>query len=386
MPTASASKRCEILCYGPIGSWFGVSAAEVMDTLKANATAEEITVRVHSDGGDAMDGIAICNALRAHPGRKVVMVDGLAGSAASMIAMAGDEVVMAESSMMMLHNPWTVAFGDGGALRETADTMDAMARAYVAGYARKTGKSAEDVKALMQKNSWIAGNWMTAAEAKDVGLCDRIGPPVAIQARTLDSSRLRGLPPQAATFFGAAAPPLSAPAATTQGEPPMSTTPTTEAASAADLKAAQAELAALKAQAAAQAPVLAQLAAVTGETDPGKQQAALASLQERKTALEGKTKELCFALARARNVPPQSMLGWEHLPLDVLQDNAQKAQAAQPFAPGAPAGGSAPAAADAVSGEELTDFDRAFFRSADAQMTEDEMRRRKAEARKGVAR
>lgn len=176
-------KRLDLLAYGPVGSWFGVSAQDMAQQLAAAPDAEEVVVRVHSEGGDALDGLAMSNALRAHAGRVVCYVDGLAASSASMLCMGADEIVMAENSMMMLHNPWGLAMGDGGELREQADALDAIGRAYVAGYARKSGRPEDEIKALMERYSWRTGVWMTAADAVREKLADRIGPPVQAQAR-----------------------------------------------------------------------------------------------------------------------------------------------------------------------------------------------------------
>jgi ClpP class serine protease len=97
------------------------------------------------------------------------MVDGLAASAASIIAMAGDQIVMADNSLLMIHNAWTMAIGDANAMRKMADTLDTVSGALVETYTKRSGQSAEDVRAMMD-----AETWLTAAEAKDQGFATEI--------------------------------------------------------------------------------------------------------------------------------------------------------------------------------------------------------------------
>lgn len=208
--------RVDLLCYGPIGGWFGLTAQDVALALRQAPEAREIVVRIHSEGGDALDGLAICSALRSHAGRKVVCVEGLAASAASVILAAGDEVVMSEGALVMLHNPWAVAMGDGEALRQQADVLDALGRAYAAEYSRKTGKSPDEMRALMAKNNWQVGAWLTAPEAQAFGLVDRIGPPVQMQARAVPARA--GAHPALAAFAAAAAAPFTRSSAMTKKE------------------------------------------------------------------------------------------------------------------------------------------------------------------------
>lgn len=327
--------RCEILCHGPIGGWSGLQAQDVIQQLRAAPAGAEVVVRINSEGGDALEGISICNALRSHTGRKVVTVDGLAGSAASMILCAGDEVVFPENALLMLHNVWSVQIGDADAMRDQAAALDAITAAYVATYQRKTGKTEAEIRELMARSNWDTGTWLTATEAKAAGFCDRIGPPVQLASASLPSAvreRL-GRTPQAAALVAT----LPRPAA-----PPPSPTREVQMDDLQQLVSeltgktgaeAQAALRATFAAANSTAPLLAQVKALTGETDPAKQQAALAALPGKITAAEETARAALIGQARARNVPPTAMLGWEHLPLAALADVVGKAAPAATFAP-----------------------------------------------------
>ncbi|MCU7535915.1 Clp protease ClpP, partial [Prescottella equi] len=100
---AKAGEATEILIYDVIGSYWMETDAQTIATQIKGLDTDEIVVRINSPGGDAFDGIAIMNALRAHSATVTVRVDGLAASAASVIAMAGDEIIMGEGAQMMIH-------------------------------------------------------------------------------------------------------------------------------------------------------------------------------------------------------------------------------------------------------------------------------------------
>jgi ATP-dependent Clp protease, protease subunit len=161
--------NAEIWIYEEIGAgWFGgLSAKQFADDIKALGKLDTITVRINSPGGDVFDGVAIYNILKQNPARVVVNIDGLAASIASVIAMAGDEITMAENAMMMIHEAWTMAVGNAGDFRETADRLEKVNGVIRDTYARQTGDKAppETIAELM-----TAETWMTAQEAMDYGL------------------------------------------------------------------------------------------------------------------------------------------------------------------------------------------------------------------------
>lgn len=154
--------------YGIVGDyWDGIDATAVVQDVRA-LDVDTIQVYVNSPGGDVYDGIAIRNALQEHPARVVLTVDGLAASAASLIATGADEVVMATGSELMIHDVWSIAIGNADEIRDTADALDRLSDTAAAMYAEKAGGDAVDWRALMK-----AETWYTADEAVAAGLADR---------------------------------------------------------------------------------------------------------------------------------------------------------------------------------------------------------------------
>lgn len=156
-----------IFLYDEIGYW-GSTAKDFADDLKALGTVSDLTVRINSGGGELFAGIAIHNLLKSHPAKVTVKIDGFAGSIASVIAMAGDVVEMPSNTMMMIHNVSWWASGTADDLREAAGIMDQMRKSLVAAYRAKTGLDDAKLGELLTDS----GTWMTAAEAKDLGFCD----------------------------------------------------------------------------------------------------------------------------------------------------------------------------------------------------------------------
>jgi ATP-dependent Clp endopeptidase proteolytic subunit ClpP len=164
------SETLEIDVYDVIGdSWLGdaVTAKSVRASLKGAKNAKTITLRVNSAGGDVFDGFAIYNLLSEHGARVVAHVDALAASMASVIIMAADEIQIAPSGMVMVHNPWTMAMGDAEDLRAGAELLDKLRGQIADAYVARTGLDLAEVHALMD-----AETWMTAAEAKERGFVD----------------------------------------------------------------------------------------------------------------------------------------------------------------------------------------------------------------------
>ena len=161
------STRARVRIYDTIGGWFGTNAAEFVGELDA-LDVDELEVHINSPGGAVWDGLAIMNALKQHRARVTIIVDGLAASAASIIAMAGDEVVMAEGSQMMIHRASGGAWGNAAFLRDTAAILDKIDGNLAGIYARRAGGTRESWLELM-----TAETWYDAAEAVEAGLADR---------------------------------------------------------------------------------------------------------------------------------------------------------------------------------------------------------------------
>jgi ATP-dependent protease ClpP protease subunit len=168
----AAADTAEVLIYGTIGDspWFdSVSAlalAEQIQQIKAGT----INVRINSGGGVAADGIAIYNSLREHPAHKVMHVDGQAASIASVILMAGDEVVVYPTSLIMVHAPHTYAGGNSATFRQIAEALDTHSAAMVEAYVAKTGKREEVIRLLADG----ADHWYTGAQAVEFGFADTL--------------------------------------------------------------------------------------------------------------------------------------------------------------------------------------------------------------------
>jgi ATP-dependent protease ClpP protease subunit len=176
----------ELWLYGLIGSeWDGVTAATVASDIKALGEISELRVYINSPGGNVFDAAAIYNILHRHPAKVLVYVDGMAFSAASVVAMAGDEIIMAENAMMMIHDPWTVAVGDESVMLETATRLEQVKRTIVATYATRSGMAPADIDAMMSEETWLS-----AAEAVATGLATKTASARKAAALALASGRI----------------------------------------------------------------------------------------------------------------------------------------------------------------------------------------------------
>lgn len=171
-----------IFLYGVIDQYFGVSAeaiAKELDALRGKA----VTLRINSPGGDVFDGRAMYAAIRQH-GNVTAQIDGLAASAATYVAMAAKSISMVDGGFMMIHNAWTMAFGNKNDFIELADLLDKFDQSIVNDYIKKTGKSAQEITAMMD-----AETWMSAQEALDMGFIDTVfDGAVADQNQTASNS------------------------------------------------------------------------------------------------------------------------------------------------------------------------------------------------------
>jgi ATP-dependent protease ClpP protease subunit len=145
------------------------SAKHFKEVLDENADVDEIRVRINSAGGSVFEGMAIYSLLKQHKAHKTVVVDGFACSIASVIAMAGDTVIMPETAVMMIHNPWTVTIGNAAALRKEADDLDKLGESMRKAYLAKAGDKLNEGKLVEMLN---AETYLTAAECIELGLAD----------------------------------------------------------------------------------------------------------------------------------------------------------------------------------------------------------------------
>lgn len=147
------------------------SAAGFRDSLKQLGDVKTINLHINSPGGSVFEGIAIYNMLKNNPAQINVYVDALAASIASVIAMSGDNIFMPSNSMLMIHNPWTVAMGNANDLRKQADDLDRIGELSVTTYLDKAGGklNADTLHKLMDDETWL-----TAQEAVDYGLATEV--------------------------------------------------------------------------------------------------------------------------------------------------------------------------------------------------------------------
>ncbi|HBO3197141.1 TPA: head maturation protease, ClpP-related [Pseudomonas aeruginosa] len=160
-----------ITIYEPIGyDWWtgeGVTAKRIAGALRAIGSDVDVTVNINSPGGDVFEGLAIYNLLREHKGKVTVNIIGLAASAASFIAMAGDEIRIGRAAFLMIHNAWLIAMGNRNDLREIADWLEPFDMTLADIYAQRTGIDIDDIVKQMDAETWIGGR-----EAVDKGWAD----------------------------------------------------------------------------------------------------------------------------------------------------------------------------------------------------------------------
>jgi len=154
--------------YGEIGpAWAGmiddVSVIQALNEIKA----KKIHLRLNSPGGDYFMGVSIANALRRHTAKVIVHVDALAASAASVIAMGGDRVVMHPGSFMMIHRAWTMASGNAAELAKVSDTLHKVDEDAIAQYSKRTGMDKAKLRQLVDAETWMSGD-----EAVQYGFAD----------------------------------------------------------------------------------------------------------------------------------------------------------------------------------------------------------------------
>ena len=164
--------------YGDVG--VDVLASDVAKSLES-AGGRDITINLFSYGGDAGEGLAIHDILARYQGQKTIIIDGVAASAGSMVAMAGDRVIMPDNSLLMIHNCWSMAAGDADSLRTSANLLDTYSASYRQTYAKKSGADETQVDEWMAAGSG-AGTWFTAEAAVAAGLADEVIAPVDVRA------------------------------------------------------------------------------------------------------------------------------------------------------------------------------------------------------------
>lgn len=163
-----ASQALDLFIYDVIDPWYGVSAKAVASAL-AGAGVSPLAIHINSPGGDVFEARAIASLIRAHPGPTSAVIDGLAASAASTIAMAAGSLAMAKGSFLMIHQSWAFAMDNAPGLRTLADLLEKVDGQIAADYATKAGVPVQDALAWM-----AAETWFTAEEAVTAKLADTV--------------------------------------------------------------------------------------------------------------------------------------------------------------------------------------------------------------------
>lgn len=182
---AESGDDATISLYDMIGEdpWTGAgwTAKRVAGILRA-VGKRDVTVNINSPGGDFFEGLAIFNLLRDHPAKVSVKVMGLAASAASVVAMAGDDIRMGAGSFFMIHNAWAVAIGNRHDMRAVAAVLEPFDAAMTDIYAARSGAAAQDIVKMMDAESWIAANDAVAKGFAD-GVSDMPAPSTQAAVR-----------------------------------------------------------------------------------------------------------------------------------------------------------------------------------------------------------
>ena len=147
--------------------WTGARSKGAQQFRKELAACGNVTVYINSPGGDVFAGAAMYSALMDHPHRVTVKIMGIAASAASLVAMAGDQVLISPAGYLMIHDPWSIVAGNARDLEKEAQVLREIGDGIVAAYVKKTGKSAEEISALLS-----AETYMNAQSAIENGFCD----------------------------------------------------------------------------------------------------------------------------------------------------------------------------------------------------------------------
>jgi len=163
----ATEESADVYIYDVVGDpWVGLDSATVVKQLNELKT-KKISLRINSPGGLVFDGMAIYNAIARHPAEVTTYIDGLAASIASVIALAGKRVVIAENAMMMIHEPWSYAVGNSAQLRKEADVLDQIRETIINVYETRTGENRDVIAKLMADETWFTAKEAVAAKLAD---------------------------------------------------------------------------------------------------------------------------------------------------------------------------------------------------------------------------
>lgn len=180
--TAQSETEAEILLYDIISdiefAEFGlINAKGLINKIKALGNIQNITLRINSVGGDVFEAQAMYSYLKSHPANITVRIDGLAASAASVVAMAGNKIIMPSNALMMIHNPAGGVYGEAEEMRDTAEILDKIRDTIANVYIARTGLDREKVISMMNDETWLSAN-----EAHELKFCDEVEESVTVTA------------------------------------------------------------------------------------------------------------------------------------------------------------------------------------------------------------
>ncbi|HBB1446330.1 TPA: Clp protease ClpP [Escherichia coli] len=225
----------DIYIYDEIGFW-GVTAKQFVSELNALGDITHINLHINSPGGDVFEGIAIFNALKTHGASITVYVDGVAASMASVIAMVGNPVIMPENTFMMIHKPFGFTGGDAEDMRTYADLLDKVEAVLLPAYAQKTGKTTDEIAAMLADETWMSG-----AECLAHGFADQVTPAVKAMA-CIQSKRTEEFKKMPESIRNMITPPRNSAPRVQDDEPAASRTPVQAAAPVVDENSIRAQV------------------------------------------------------------------------------------------------------------------------------------------------
>lgn len=186
---ASDGRHADVWITDQIGmDWWsgdGTTASAFINAIAQLGEIETLTVHINSPGGDVADGIAIANYLRGHKAQVTTRVEGIAASIAATIAMGGDRREMATGSLLMIHDPWTVAMGNATDMRKLADDLDTIRNGILELFVTRAGEP----RRVEIQEAMRAETWMTGADAMALGLIDAVDADFKVAASIGDYSR-----------------------------------------------------------------------------------------------------------------------------------------------------------------------------------------------------
>lgn len=163
-------EAAHIYVYDVIDAWWGASATGLLQAFAAIGK-RDAHLHINSPGGDVFEARAMAAIVVAHPGNVAVHIDGLAASAATYLALSGNSCSITQGGMLMVHESWTLAYGNKGELRKTSDLLAQIDDTIIADYARRTGKPADEVRGWVEAETWFA-----AEKALELGFVDAVDP------------------------------------------------------------------------------------------------------------------------------------------------------------------------------------------------------------------